>query len=86
MLKLFGLTIHLNLMQVKFHFTAQLVSKDASGEIDYGEVIDDSHKFTQPMELLIGKQFKLEVWESVVQTMAISEVAEFYVDKSVSIL
>lgn len=47
-------------------------------------MIDDSRKLTQPMELLIGKQFKLEVWETAVQTMAVGEVAEFQVDKTVS--
>nr|CAG4646413.1 EOG090X09NR [Macrothrix elegans] len=68
--------------KVKFHFQTQLFTRDESGEITLGETIDDSHKFTQPMELLIGKKFKLEVWETVVQTMALNEVAEFYVDKT----
>lgn len=35
------------------------------------------------MELVIGKKFKLEVWETVVQAMAVGEVAKFTVDKSV---
>ena len=66
--------------QVKFHFTTKVVDRDGVGDI-----IDDSRKFTQPMELLIGKQFKLEVWESIVKTMAVKEVAEFHVHSSVSI-
>ena len=49
-----------------------------------GDVIDDSRKHPQPMELLLGKQFKLEVWESIVRTMAVGEVAEFHVHSSVS--
>lgn len=37
------------------------------------------------MELVLGKKFKLEVWETIVQAMAVGEVARFTVDKSVSI-
>ena len=37
----------------------------------------------QPMELVLGKKFKLEVWEVAVQKMAINEIAVFTVDKSV---
>lgn len=37
------------------------------------------------MELVLGKQFKLEVWEVIVQKMALNEVAVFTVDKSVNI-
>lgn len=37
------------------------------------------------MELVLGKKFKLEVWETIVQAMAVGEVAKFTVDKSVSI-
>ena len=35
------------------------------------------------VELILGKQFKLEVWEAIVQKMAVKEVAVFTVDKSV---
>lgn len=49
-----------------------------------GDIIDDSRNFSQPVEILIGKQFKLEVWETIVQTMAVNEVAEFHVEKNVS--
>jgi FKBP-type peptidyl-prolyl cis-trans isomerase len=52
--------------------------------IDFIKVIDDSRKYTQPIEILIGKKFKLEVWETMVQAMAVNEVAEFCVDKTVS--
>lgn len=34
------------------------------------------------MELILGKKFKLEVWEVAVQTMALNEVASFTVDSS----
>ncbi|XP_022920271.1 AH receptor-interacting protein [Onthophagus taurus] len=47
-------------------------------------VLDDSRKMGKrnPLELIIGKKFKLEVWEVILQKMAIREVAEFLVDKS----
>ncbi|XP_046837996.1 AH receptor-interacting protein isoform X7 [Vespa crabro] len=35
-----------------------------------------------PMELILGKKFKLEVWEVIVQKMALNEVACFKIDKS----
>ena len=46
------------------------------------EVIDDSKKLGEkPMELIIGKKFKLEVWERSIKTMWQSEVAKFSVVK-----
>lgn len=36
-----------------------------------------------PMELVLGKKFKLEVWEVIIQKMALNEVACFRIDKSV---
>jgi AH receptor-interacting protein len=68
---------------VRFHFVAPSITRDSDGEIVLGEVIDDSRTYTQPIEILIGKKFKLEVWETMIQTMAINEVAEFHVDKTV---
>lgn len=48
------------------------------------QILDDSRKIDKPMELVLGKKFKLEVWEVIVQKMAVSEVAKFTVHKSVS--
>ncbi|XP_031844618.1 aryl-hydrocarbon-interacting protein-like 1 isoform X2 [Nomia melanderi] len=45
-------------------------------------VIDDSKVMGRPMELILGKQFKLEVWEVIIQKMALKEVACFKVPKS----
>ena len=36
------------------------VSED--GQIELGDIIDDSRNYEQCIEILIGKQFKLEVW------------------------
>ncbi len=69
---------------MRFHFVAQLITRNPDEEIVLGKVIDDNRNYTQPIEILIGKKFKLEVWETMVQAMAVNEVAEFYVDKTVS--
>ncbi|EZA56317.1 AH receptor-interacting protein [Ooceraea biroi] len=45
-------------------------------------VIDDSKIMGNPMELVLGKKFKLEVWEAIIQQMALNEVAHFKVHKS----
>nr|XP_053637343.1 AH receptor-interacting protein-like [Cherax quadricarinatus] len=45
-------------------------------------VIDDSHKWTKPVELLFGKKFKLEVLEACIRTMLPGEVSSFIIDKS----
>lgn len=61
--------------KVKFHFETK--------RGDNQKVIDDSRKINKPMELVLGKKFKLEVWEVIVQKMSLNEVARFTVDKSV---
>ncbi|XP_065562455.1 AH receptor-interacting protein-like [Artemia franciscana] len=63
--------------KVCFHFQTRIASNDDSHN---GEIVDDSRKFGQPFELLIGKEFKLEVWESAVRMMGIGEVAIFSVE------
>uniref|UniRef100_A0A1A9W8Z5 AIP/AIPL N-terminal FKBP-type PPIase domain-containing protein n=1 Tax=Glossina brevipalpis TaxID=37001 RepID=A0A1A9W8Z5_9MUSC len=60
--------------RVKFHFQTRK-TKD-------GLVVDDSRKIGQPMQLVLGKKFKLEVWEVMIQKMALNEVAKFIVDKT----
>lgn len=70
---------------MKFHFSTKIINKGIDGKVEEGDVIDDSHNYEQPIEILIGKQFKLEVWETVIQSMAINEVAEYQVDKNVRI-
>lgn len=64
--------------RVEFHY--RTVKGDGSET-----VIDDSKKNGKPMQLVLGKKFKLEVWEVIVQKMALNEVAKFHVDKSVII-
>lgn len=52
---------------------------------DEPRLIDDSRQWKNPVELLFGKKFKLEVLEACVRTMLLGELASFTVDKSVSI-
>ncbi|CAG0897267.1 unnamed protein product [Darwinula stevensoni] len=60
-----------------FHFTT-FKCDQKTGE--YVEV-DNSRKFTKPMELIIGRSFKLEVWETCIKTMNLEEVSDFFVEK-----
>ncbi|XP_020716830.1 AH receptor-interacting protein isoform X2 [Ceratitis capitata] len=60
--------------RVKFSFQTR--------KVDDGTLLDDSREMGQPMELVLGKKFKLEVWEVIVQKMALNEVAKFTVHKS----
>ncbi|KAL0272237.1 UNVERIFIED_CONTAM: hypothetical protein PYX00_005294 [Menopon gallinae] len=61
--------------KVKFHFCTRKCDEEKT-------VIDDSKKTNTPMELILGKKFKLDVWEVAVQTMALNEIASFTVDSS----
>ena len=47
-------------------------------------MLDDSRKDDQTMELIIGKKFKFETWETCIKTMRPDEVASFTVHQSVS--
>ena len=52
--------------------------------VEHGDTIyDDSRNWKQPVELILGKKFKLEVLESALRTMGSREVAKFIIDKSV---
>lgn len=68
------------MFQIFFHFQTKLCDKART-------IIDDSKKLRkEPMQLVLGKKFKLEVWEAILQKMALGEVAQFTVDKSVCLL
>ncbi|ROK28217.1 Aryl-hydrocarbon-interacting protein-like 1 [Anabarilius grahami] len=59
--------------KVTFHFRTQLCNDDRT-------VIDDSKKAGMPMEMVIGNMFKLDVWETLLTSMHVGEVAEFWCD------
>uniref|UniRef100_A0A3P8Q788 peptidylprolyl isomerase n=1 Tax=Astatotilapia calliptera TaxID=8154 RepID=A0A3P8Q788_ASTCA len=63
--------------KVVFHYRTSLCE---------GTVLDDSRTMggrSKPMELILGKKFKLAVWERLVITMREGEVAEFTCDTKV---
>uniref|UniRef100_A0AAY4D6A9 Aryl-hydrocarbon-interacting protein-like 1 n=1 Tax=Denticeps clupeoides TaxID=299321 RepID=A0AAY4D6A9_9TELE len=62
--------------KVTFHFRTQLCDDERT-------VIDDSKKVGVPMEIVIGNMFKLDVWETLLSSMRIGEVAEFWCDVTV---
>ncbi|KAG7254981.1 hypothetical protein CRUP_035128 [Coryphaenoides rupestris] len=59
-----------------FHFRTQLCDDDRT-------VIDDSKVVGNPMEIVIGNMFKMEIWETLLASMRIDEVAEFWCDITV---
>ncbi|XP_031632118.1 AH receptor-interacting protein [Contarinia nasturtii] len=63
--------------KVKFHYQTKTCYDNNDQKI-----IDDSKKYGKPMELIIGKKFKFEVWEAIVKKMSLNEVAKFRVHKS----
>jgi len=63
-------------MQVTFRYQTRLCD-------DATTVLDDSRKDEKPMEIIFGKKFKLEVWETCLKSMRVDEVASFVVDASV---
>lgn len=67
--------------QVKFHYQTKTCYEN-----EEQKVIDDSKKLGKPMELIIGKKFKFEVWEAIVKKMSLNEVASFRVDRTVRIV
>ncbi|XP_015783502.1 AH receptor-interacting protein [Tetranychus urticae] len=64
----------------EFHPESKAIFHFQTIKIVNGEekIIDDSRKLGKPMELLIGKKFKLEIWETLIKTMRIGEVARFH--------
>ncbi|XP_055939692.1 AH receptor-interacting protein-like [Argiope bruennichi] len=64
--------------KITFHFTTHII--DQNGEVQ--ECIDDSKKIDHPMEIILGKQFKMPIWEKCLETMNVGEVAKFTVPKN----
>lgn len=63
--------------QATFHFKAY--KKTAKGR----KLLDCSKTLGQPFELLIGKKFKLQIWEEMIKTMRVNEISRFVCDKEV---
>ncbi|KAL4091756.1 hypothetical protein QTP88_026398 [Uroleucon formosanum] len=60
--------------KVSFHFVTRVVSTNS--------VVDDSYKWPKHMEIVLGKKFKLEVWETILKSMREGEISKFIVHKS----
>ena len=58
--------------KVLFHFRSYFINDDGERQL-----VDDSRQEKQPFELLLGKKFKLEIWETLLKSMRIDEIAEF---------
>lgn len=63
-------------LQATFHYRTLHSNEE-------GTVLDDSRVRGKPMELIIGKKFKLPVWETIVSTMREGEIAQFHCDVKV---
>ena len=61
--------------KIKFFYRVQKTSSSSA-------VLDDNFPGKEPLELIYGKQFKLEVWEECLKTMELHEMATFTVDPS----
>ncbi|KAM5151158.1 aryl-hydrocarbon-interacting protein-like 1 [Callospermophilus lateralis] len=59
--------------RVTFHFRTTKCDEERT-------VIDDSKQVGHPMNIIMGNMFKLEVWETLLKSMRINEVAEFWCD------
>ncbi|XP_020136808.2 aryl-hydrocarbon-interacting protein-like 1 [Microcebus murinus] len=59
--------------RVTFHFRTMKCDEERT-------VIDDSKQVGHPMHIIIGNMFKLEVWEILLTSMRLGEVAEFWCD------
>ncbi|XP_054648568.1 aryl-hydrocarbon-interacting protein-like 1 isoform X2 [Dunckerocampus dactyliophorus] len=59
--------------KVVFHFQTLLDDFERT-------VIDDSRLVGRPAEIFVGKMFKMEVWETLLTSMRVGEVAEFWCD------
>lgn len=62
--------------KVSFHFVTRIVGSNI--------VVDDSYKWPKHMEIVLGKKFKLEVWETILKSMREREISKFIVHKSVN--
>lgn len=62
--------------QLTFHFKTEYEKKGQT------IVVDDSRSLNKPMELILGKEFKLQIWEELLKSMCVEEVSRFVIDKS----
>ncbi|VVC45790.1 Tetratricopeptide repeat,FKBP-type peptidyl-prolyl cis-trans isomerase domain,Tetratricopeptide repeat- [Cinara cedri] len=59
--------------KVSFHFITRIASNNV--------VVDNSYLWPKHMEIVLGKKFKLEVWEIIIKSMCKGEISKFIVNK-----
>ena len=67
-------------LQAFFHFRTLRLDKDGMLDEDNLQqcVLDDSRTLgSGPFELIVGRDFKLGVWEDMVKSMRVGEIAQF---------
>ena len=67
-------------VQAVLHFRTFKLQQDGSlekGDLEESVIDDTRTMATGPFELLIGREFKLSVWEEMVKTMRVGEIARF---------
>lgn len=79
---IFVLSVIIFLKQVVFHFRTFRVG---DGKSSKDLLVDDTREIGNgPFELIIGRSFKLKIWEELVRGMLISEIAQFTCQPEVS--
>lgn len=64
-----------------FHFRTYRVGEDGHST----ELVDDTREMGNgPFELIIGRSFKLRIWEELIRGMLVNEVARFTCEPEVS--
>lgn len=70
-----------HIKQAIFHFRAIKPGEDhidKDSVVNQDDIIDDTRTMgSGPFELLIGRDFKLSVWEDMVKTMRVTEISRF---------
>lgn len=52
---------------------------DPLAEVKPEHLIDDTRAMNMdPMELYTGRQFRLEIWEHIIKTMKVGEIARYH--------
>ena len=66
-----------------FHFKTFQIKDDTT----VGNIIDDTRTLSSgPFKLLIGREFKLKLWEKVIRMMKVGEVCKFTCPYEVQLL
>ena len=66
------------LHQAVVHFKTYITSDPKDTDPDPDNLVDDTRTMgIGPFELLIGREFKLPLWEDMIKTMKVGEISRF---------